>query len=65
VERVATRTNHDFRDEPATRKMHSEFARATVEPRHVLSESFDSAEAVAADIVTRREREELVVQRWS
>lgn len=36
VERVATRRGHGFTDEPATRKMHAEFAGADVEERHVL-----------------------------
>lgn len=36
VRRVATRVGHGFSDEGATRKMHHEFARATIEPRHVV-----------------------------
>ena len=36
AERVATRGDHGFRDDAATRKMHAEFARAEVEGRHVL-----------------------------
>ena len=36
VERVATRSTHSFVDEPATRKMHEEFVRATISERHVV-----------------------------
>lgn len=36
VDRVSSRTGHGFRDERATRKMHAEFAAATIDPRHVL-----------------------------
>jgi cytidylate kinase len=36
VRRVATRAGHGFSDEGVTRKMHHEFARATIEPRHVV-----------------------------
>jgi adenylate kinase family enzyme len=37
VERVATRVDHAFADEAATRHMHEEFVAADIEPRHVLS----------------------------
>lgn len=46
VARVATRTGHGFTDEPATRKMHAEFAGA-VGPRHVLADPPGDPEAVA------------------
>ena len=36
VRRVARRRNHGFTDEPATRKMHAEFAGARIADRHVL-----------------------------
>jgi cytidylate kinase len=36
VQRVRSRAGHAFSDEPATRKMHAEFAAATVDPRHVV-----------------------------
>jgi hypothetical protein len=48
VERVATRREHGFRDEPATRKMYDEFAAAAVDPRHVFVEPAGTAEQVAA-----------------
>ncbi len=38
VERVLTRIDHGFRDEEATRKMHHEFAAATVAERFVLAD---------------------------
>jgi predicted ABC-type ATPase len=38
VERVASRNGHGFTDEPATRHMHDQFARAEIDPRHVLRE---------------------------
>lgn len=47
VERVATRQGHGFHDEPATRKMHAEFAGAEIDERHVLVEPPDRAAAVA------------------
>jgi hypothetical protein len=53
VDRVAIRTNHGFRDEAATRKMHSEFVRAATGPRHVLSEPYESAESVADEVIRR------------
>lgn len=36
VARVQRRVGHDFSDEAATRHMHAEFARATIDSRHVL-----------------------------
>ncbi len=48
VERVATRREHGFRDEPATRKMYDEFAAAAIDPRHVFVEPDGTAEQVAA-----------------
>jgi hypothetical protein len=36
VERVATRLGHGFTDEDATRKMHSEFARADIDQGHLI-----------------------------
>jgi cytidylate kinase len=47
LDRVATRQGHGFTDEGATRKMHEEFARAEVAPRHVLREPPEDATAVA------------------
>jgi cytidylate kinase len=38
VERVATRPNHGFTDQAATRQMHQEFASADIEARHVLKD---------------------------
>ncbi len=47
VERVATRPNHGFTDEPATRHMHNEFASASVDGRHVMVDPPDDPGAVA------------------
>jgi len=54
VERVATRSGHGFTDEAATRKMHEEFAKATLDPRHVLIDPPDQSEDVADQIVAAR-----------
>jgi len=52
VERVASRRCHGFRDEPATRKIHAEFANADIDRRHVLHDpperAADAASAVEA-----------------
>jgi dephospho-CoA kinase len=48
VQRVASRRDHGFTDEPATRKMHSEFARAEIADRHVLRELADDVGEVEA-----------------
>ena len=55
VERVLSRSGHGFRDEAATRKMHAEFATATVDPRHVLSIGSESARDVVDRIVAATE----------
>jgi len=47
VERVAARRDHGFRDEPATRKMYDEFARASIDPRHVFAAPPGAPESVA------------------
>jgi len=54
VERVATRRDHGFTDEAATRKMHMEFVRARVDDRHVLRDPPDDAAAVADLIQSNR-----------
>ena len=51
VERVATRVGHGFTDEPATRKMHSEFARAELDPRHVVADVSGSVDSVVAGVL--------------
>ena len=58
IERVFTRVGHGFRDETAARKMHHEFARCEIDPRHVLA-NHTTAESAAAEIVERWERGEL------
>jgi cytidylate kinase len=46
--RVATRVGHGFADDAATVKMHGEFARAEIDPRHVLVDPPEGVDAVAA-----------------
>ena len=41
VERVMTRTGHGFRNEAAARKMHDNFTRSEIDPRHVLDNNTD------------------------
>ncbi len=48
VDAVRTRVGHGFTDEPATRKMHDEFATATVAARHVLEPTGTVDDVVAA-----------------
>lgn len=51
--RVAGRAGHPFADPAAARQMHAEFARADVDPRHVLTDGDADARAVAADVLAR------------
>jgi cytidylate kinase len=55
VERVATRPNHGFSNEAATRKMHAEFVRAPVADRHVLRDPPDDGANVAQLIESARQ----------
>lgn len=55
IERVTTRTGHGFHDLPATRHMHGEFARARIDPRHVIIDVVDptqTAQAIVARLAT-------------
>jgi cytidylate kinase len=49
--RVATRVGHGFADDAATEKMHGEFARAEIDPRHLLADPPEGVDAVAALVV--------------
>jgi cytidylate kinase len=51
--RVAGRVGHGFADPAATRHMHAEFARADVDPRHVVDGGETDAEGVAAVVLAR------------
>jgi predicted ABC-type ATPase len=53
--RVATRQNHGFRDEAATRKMHAEFTRAQIDRRHVIVDPPERPEDVA-DLIDVKHR---------
>ncbi|HEX5586603.1 MAG TPA: AAA family ATPase [Acidimicrobiia bacterium] len=55
VERVATRVDHEFSDEPATRTMHEGFAGATIAARHVLVDPPATPDAVADAVLARYE----------
>lgn len=59
VQRVATRPDHGFTDEAATRKMHAEFVRARVDDRHVLRDPPGDATSVAELVESAREAGEL------
>lgn len=59
VQRVATRPDHGFTDEAATRKMHAEFVRARLDDRHVLRDPSGDATSVAELIESAREAGEL------
>ncbi|HEV3264549.1 MAG TPA: AAA family ATPase [Acidimicrobiales bacterium] len=52
VERVATRPNHAFADEAATRHMHQEFVSADIEPRHVLNAPPDQVNDVVRMVLS-------------
>jgi hypothetical protein len=54
VERVQTRHDHGFSDEDATRKMHHEFANASIDARHQLVDPPDGIDEVARLILDRR-----------
>jgi hypothetical protein len=54
VRRVATRRDHGFTDEAATRKMHAEFAAAAVDERHILRDPPDDIAEVAEAIESAR-----------
>lgn len=54
VRRVATRRGHGFTDEPATRKMHAEFAGARIAERHVLRDPPENPAEVAVLIESVR-----------
>lgn len=64
VQRVATRLDHGFRDDAATRKMHEEFAQADVDARHILVDPPGRPHEVADQIAATLERETLRY-RWN
>lgn len=54
VARVLTRSGHGFRDEAATRKMHQEFADASVASGHVLAIGTGTASEIVERITQAR-----------
>ncbi len=61
LERVLTRRGHGFRDEAAVRKMHDEFAGATVAARHVLTIRSETVAEVVDHITAAWEAGKLTV----
>jgi hypothetical protein len=61
VRRVATRRDHGFTDEPATRKMHEEFASARIAERHVLRDPPEDPAEVVVLIESARAAGRLVL----
>jgi 2-phosphoglycerate kinase len=59
VERVTMRTAHHFRDGPATRTMHAQFARADISRRHLV-EADASPDEIADDVRARHDAGRLV-----
>jgi cytidylate kinase len=57
VERVSNRQEHGFDDADATRKMHRQFADASIEPGHLLIDPPDDPNHVADVIVDALERD--------
>jgi hypothetical protein len=53
LNRVAGRVGHPFADPAAARQMHAEFARADVDPRHVVADGDADAASVAAHVLAR------------
>jgi hypothetical protein len=53
LQRVATRVGHGFSDPTATARMHADFARGEVDPRHVLVDPPDRPEDVAEVVLQR------------
>ena len=49
-----------FTDEPATRKMHTEFSRAEIADRHVLTDEVDDPNATVAAVLVRLDAGDLV-----
>ncbi len=60
VERVSTRSGHGFTDEPATRQMHAAFANSDIPDRHVFRDPDGAEDNVAAELLIRFHREDLV-----
>jgi cytidylate kinase len=51
--RVAGRPGHPFADPAATRQMHAEFARADIDPRHLVADGVPDAGAAATGVLAR------------
>ena len=53
VKQVASRPEHGFRDEDATRHMHQEFAQAAIDQRHLIANVACNANEVTDEILNR------------
>jgi hypothetical protein len=51
VARVVTRPGHGFADVDATRRMHQEFTRASIDQRHLMVDPPDEVAAVAERVL--------------
>jgi hypothetical protein len=56
VERVTTRSGHGFTDEEATRHMHRQFLKSTIDPRHVILDPSDDPGELADLVAEALER---------
>lgn len=65
VARVATRADHEFTDEAATRKMHRGFAARQTESRHVIRSDDQTVEETVESLIERLGDGRLRVQRSS
>ena len=59
VRQVVQRVGHGFTNEPATRKMHAEFASAEISERHILREPPASVEETVRLVLADQKRGEL------
>jgi hypothetical protein len=59
VDGVRHRVDHGFTDEEATRKMYDEFAKASIDDRHVLRDPPEGVDAVADQIMGELEKGQL------
>jgi len=53
LNQVATRSEHGFKDEDATRHMHREFTQAVIDQRHLIANFAGTAKDAADEILSR------------
>lgn len=54
LHRIGTRTDHEFRDETATRSLHHQFVAESLDGRHVFDSGAGTAQDIAEAIMARR-----------